>query len=231
VKRSVLVLVALLLLGAGVWLYENASIERLRNGFVPWMHRLEHWRDGVEAARRALKSRDPRPGDPDGIAPLRAWAWKDLDRIAAVSFRVEKPSHDVSPGRERTAGRVAFTVDGFRADGARVERSAWASVAAEWTPAPAPANEKETTIRVRFSVSKIRPSEERVNATPRFHDGTAEAGLGAIRRNPPLKLTNWLIGDIWPGSGVAVLDFDRDGYEDLFVADGVRSILYRNDGQ
>ncbi|HEY6049985.1 MAG TPA: CRTAC1 family protein, partial [Thermoanaerobaculia bacterium] len=71
---------------------------------------------------------------------------------------------------------------------------------------------------------------ERTNATPRFHDGTTEAGLGAIRRNPPLKLTNWLIGDIWPGSGVAVLDFDRDGFEDLFVADGVRSILYRNDG-
>jgi hypothetical protein len=28
-----------------------------------------------------------------------------------------------------------------------------------------------------------------------------------------------------------VLDFDRDGAEDLFVADGVRSILYRNDGR
>src|SRR5205823_2992003 len=34
-----------------------------------------------------------------------------------------------------------------------------------------------------------------------------------------------------PGSGVAVLDFDGDGFEDLFVADGVRSILYRNDGR
>ena len=124
---------------------------------------------------------------------------------------------------------MAFTVDGFRSDGARVERSVSAAVAAEW--APAPATEKESTIRIRVSVSEIRPTEERVNATPRFHDGTAEAGLGAIRRNPPLKLTNWLIGDIWPGSGVAVLDFDRDGFEDLFVADGVRSILYRNDGR
>ena len=42
---------------------------------------------------------------------------------------------------------------------------------------------------------------------------------------------NHLITDIWPGSGVAVLDFDQDGNEDLFVGDGVRSILYRNDGQ
>ncbi|MDQ6892438.1 MAG: CRTAC1 family protein [Acidobacteriota bacterium] len=227
-KRAILVLLALVLLGAGVWLYENASIERLRSGFLPWMHRLEHWRDGIEASRRALKSRDPRPGDPDGIAPLRAWAWKDLDRIAAVSYRVEKPSHDVSARRERTAGMVAFTVDGFRSDGARVERTASATVAAEWVPAAPPAEEK--TVRVRISLSEVRSTGERVNATPRFHDGTAEAGLGAIRRNPPLKLTNWLIGDIWPGSGVAVLDFDRDGFEDLFVADGVRSILYRNDG-
>ena len=75
-----------------------------------------------------------------------------------------------------------------------------------------------------------RAISDRQNASPRFHDATAEAGLGAPRRDPPLKLTNHLIADIWPGSGVAVLDFNGDGFEDLFVADGVRSILYKNDG-
>ncbi|MGH9367148.1 MAG: CRTAC1 family protein [Thermoanaerobaculia bacterium] len=40
-----------------------------------------------------------------------------------------------------------------------------------------------------------------------------------------------MIAGIWPGSGVAVLDSDRDGDEDLFVGDGVRSILYENDGR
>src|SRR6185503_8588832 len=75
-----------------------------------------------------------------------------------------------------------------------------------------------------------RQVSERTNAAPRFHEATAESGLGAPRSDPPLKLTNHLIADIWPGSGVAVLDFDGDGFEDLFVADGVRSILYRNDG-
>jgi hypothetical protein len=43
-------------------------------------------------------------------------------------------------------------------------------------------------------------------------------------------MKNRLISDIWPGSGVAVLDYDRDGHEDLFVADGLRSILYKGDG-
>jgi enediyne biosynthesis protein E4 len=227
VKRAFLLFFAVLVLGGGVWLYENASIDRLRSGFVPWMRRLEHWRDGVEAARRALASRQPRSDDPAGIAALRAWVWKDLDRVASVSFRVEKPSHEIAASRERTAGRVEFTVDGFRTDGARVERSAAATVAAEWAPRPG-ADEK--AVQVRVSVSGERPGQERFEAAPRFHDATAEAGLGAGRRNPDLKLKNWLIGDIWPGSGVAVLDFDRDGFEDLFVADGVRSILYRNDG-
>ena len=82
--------------------------------------------------------------------------------------------------------------------------------------------------RTRVCVSTTR-SEPRETA-PRFHDATAEAGLGAPRHDPPLKLTNHLISDIWPGSGVAVLDYNQDGVEDLFVADGVRSILYRNDG-
>src|ERR1017187_3656452 len=48
---------------------------------------------------------------------------------------------------------------------------------------------------------------------------------------PPQKLTNRLIDGIWPGSGVAVLDFDQDSDEDLFVGDGVRSILYEKDGR
>ncbi len=82
-------------------------------------------------------------------------------------------------------------------------------------------------VSVRFE----RPLWNRTEASPRFHDATTEAGLGAPRNDPPYKVTNWLIADIWPGSGVAVLDYNRDGFEDLFVGDGVRSILYENDGR
>ena len=238
-RRILLILLALLLAGVVVWVYHNTSIRRLRREFEPWMVRLVHYRDACEATRRALRSRVATPADPEGIAALRSWAWNALERIGYVDFRVEKPSHEIRPDRERTSGRVLFTVGGFAAGGARVERSAETTVAAEWdpraaTPSPQPSPggrgggaRKELAQSVRFE----RAVSERREANPRFHNATADAGLGAPRHDPPLKLTNRLISDIWPGSGVAVLDYDRDGAEDLFVADGIRSILYQNDGR
>src|ERR1035438_4617340 len=76
-----------------VWLFQNASLSRLRAEFIPWMHRLERYRDALERTRAALRTRNAQPGEPEGIAGLRAWAWKDLDRVALVSFDVEgKPT-------------------------------------------------------------------------------------------------------------------------------------------
>jgi hypothetical protein len=212
VRKALVVLGVVLLAATGVWVYRNASIERLRAEFRPWMARLERWRDASEATRRALKRRDAVPDDPDGIAELRQWAWDGLDRLAYVDYRVDRPKHD----GETTTGPVTFTVGGFRADGARVERSASVSV---------------TEAGGRHSIRFEKPLWERVESAPRFRNATAEARLGAPRRDPPIPKTNRLINDIWPGSGVAVLDFDRDGHEDLFVGDGVRSILYRGDGR
>ena len=210
-RRALLLLGLLILAAAGWWVWKNASIERLRGEFRPWMARLERWRDANEAARRAIRSREATVADPDGIADLRRWAWDGLDRLGYVDYRVDKPAHD----GEDTTGRVLFTIGGFRADGARVERSA------------------EATVREsggKFTVEFGKPLAERVEATPRFREATAETGLGAPRHDPPIPKTNRLISDIWPGSGIAVLDFDRDGHEDLFVGDGRRSILYRGDG-
>jgi hypothetical protein len=203
------------------------------------MHRLERWRDAAEETRRALRRRQPTPSDPAGIDRLRQWAWYGLDRVAWISYRVEKPDHEISATREVTRGSVRFTVGGFRADGTRVERSADVLLVSEWDPrrdptpheAPPGAAPESVPVPMTLTVSLDRVAGERSNASPRFHDATVEAGLGAPRHDPALKLTNRLIADIWPGSGVAVLDFDGDGFEDLFVADGVRSILYKNDGQ
>ncbi|HWZ84877.1 MAG TPA: CRTAC1 family protein [Thermoanaerobaculia bacterium] len=227
--RKALVILALILAAvAGWWVYQNASLTRLRAQFLPWMERLERWRDGCEAARRALRQREATPADPDGIAALRSWAWDGLERLGYVDYRVEKPTHEISKGIDDTTGHVTFTVGGFRADGARVERAASVIVTrvdhADLGTGGLPNRHANL---VKFE----QPLWERVEPSPRFHDATADAGLGAPRQDPPLKKVNHLIADIWPGSGVAVLDYDRDGYEDLFVGDGVRSILYRNDGR
>ncbi|PYQ36328.1 MAG: hypothetical protein DMF55_05265 [Acidobacteria bacterium] len=200
---------------AGVWLYRNSHLPTLRREFIPWMERLGRWRDGVEAVQRALKSREAKPGDPDGTPALRAWAWSTLDRLAYVTYDVRKPTHDVVRGVDRTSGLVIFTVGGFRADESRVERTAAATV---------------TTTPKHVDVRLWRVLTERSQSSPLFRNATKEAGLGADRRDPPQPGTNRLIAGIWPGSGVAVLDFDRDGDEDLFVGDGLRSILYENDG-
>ena len=217
-RRTVILSAALLLLTgfAAVWYYRNAYVPRLRRDFIPWMERLGVWRDGVEQVQRALKSRVPTDDDPYGIAPLRSWAWSGLDRVAWVTYEVEKPRHEVSKASDTTRGGVLFKVGGFRPDGARVERSSWVAVTVEW--------------RVDVTVRLTRVLSEGVEPHPRFRDATAEAGLGASRRDPPGPGTNRLIAGIWPASGVAVLDFDGDGDEDLFVGDGVRSILYENDG-
>jgi hypothetical protein len=217
----------LLLAAAAWWVYRNASIERLRAEFRPWMARLERWRDACEATRRALRSREPTAADPAVIAPLRAWAWNGLDRLGYVDYRVEKPTHEIGPSRQTTSGRVVFRVGGFRADGARVEKSAETTVTEVFTPPRSGAAPGESEV----SVGLDKTLDERVETSPRFHDATAGSGLGAPRHDPPLKIANRLITDIWPGSGVAVLDYNRDGAEDLFVADGVRSILYQNDGR
>jgi FG-GAP-like repeat/ASPIC and UnbV len=220
----------------GVWLFNNASLSRLRATFIPWMHRLERYRDALETTRAALRRRDAgAAGEPVGIAALRAWAWKDLDRVALVSFDVEgKPEIKkyFLEGSERWTlhGTAVFTIDGFRGDGARVERQSTVSFVLPNVDAPAaiPLTFEENP--VSFSVSLLSSAADRVEVRPRFHDATLVSGLGAPRRDPPQNLTNRLIDGIWPGSGVAVLDFDQDGDEDLFVGDGVRSILYENDG-
>jgi hypothetical protein len=232
----------------GWWLFENASLPRLRATFIPWMHRLERYRDALETTRGALRRPDAGAAvEPEGIAVLRAWAWKDLDRVAIVSFDVDgKPEIERKKEKDKDflerwelRGTAIFVVDGFRTDGARVERSAKVAFvlpnaddpAPRAAPAvPSPLTFKENLLFSPFSVSLLSSEPDRVESRPRFHDATLAAGLGAARRDPPQKLTNRLIDGIWPGSGVAVLDFDGDGAEDLFVGDGVRSILYRNDG-
>jgi len=185
------------------------------------MERLGSWRDGIESVQAALRRGTSAPDDPEGAAALRQGLWAGLDKLAFVTYRVEKPAHVMRDGVDESAGRVWLEAGGFLIGGARVERRIPVRVTTAREGGRAP----------RVLVVPDGAWISRENPAPRFRVATAEAGLGAPRNDPPFRLTNRLIEGIWPGSGVAVLDFDADGDEDLAVGDGVRSILYENDGR
>jgi hypothetical protein len=65
---------------------------------------------------------------------------------------------------------------------------------------------------------------------PHFLDGTDRAGIGFLNRYYPGFLNQPLTsGMIRPGpGGIAAVDYDDDGYYDLFIPDGVASKLFRN---
>src|SRR5512141_2566682 len=92
----------------GVWLFQNASLSQLRAEFIPWMHRLERYRDALEWTRATLRRRDAGgAAEAEGMAALHAWAWKDLDRVALVSFDVEgKPEIGKKKTGERAGGKT-----------------------------------------------------------------------------------------------------------------------------
>ena len=150
------------------------------------MERLERWRDGCEAARRALRSRDAGAADPEGIAALRSWAWEGLDRIAYVDYRVEKPKHELGGSVEATTGRVVFTLGGFRADGARVERAARTLVTERRTPADRHvwlAFERASGTASRPPPASTRPPRRRARrAAPR---SAVEARQRGVLGEPP----------------------------------------------
>jgi hypothetical protein len=220
-RRNVLrAALAVVLAAAGVWLWMNASMTRLSKAFIPEMHRLGALRDGLDGIRRALLKHDLLLAGLPTCGPLVDWAWRDLSRL-------EFAEYDLLGAEDRTSfvtARVTFTVGGFAADGSRIERRATVPVRVEIG---------EGDCLLSASVGDdgwANRSTERRESLPRFRDATAEAGLGAPRRDPDQKVSNLLIEGIWPGSGVAVLDIDGDGVDDLFVGDGRSSILYRNDG-
>ncbi|MFI5180445.1 MAG: CRTAC1 family protein [Thermoanaerobaculia bacterium] len=218
-RMVLLTLVATALGSAAVWLWFNGSVRRLQARFVPEMRRLEALRDGLDQLRRM--ARDGRPSAPglEGGETLVAWAWKDLSSVAFVEYDLLS-ARDLGAAME---AHVTFTVGGIARDGTRVERAAAVPVRVSI----AGGTRGRTAV---LDDGWRNHAVERRESRPRFRDATANAGLGAERNDPDVSARNHLIEGIWPGSGVAVLDIDGDGHEDLFVADGRSSILYKNDG-
>ena len=220
-KRRLVVTAGLVLTAVlGAWLYANASMPRLVKGFIPGMHRLAAFRDGLDRVRIALRDRASAAPGLEGFEPLLFWATRDMARVEFAEYDVSDATDHVTA----VEGTVTFTVGGLLADGVRIERC----VA---VPVRVTIGEGDCYLAAHLVASDwTHRVRERTESFPRFRDATAEAGLGAPRNDPDQEVVNHLIEGIWPGSGVAVLDYDGDGQDDLFVGDGRSSILYRNDG-
>ncbi len=72
--------------------------------------------------------------------------------------------------------------------------------------------------------------ERLLAAVPQFRDVAPSAGIAFTNRYYPPFLTEPLrFGMIRYGpAGITAIDYDNDGYEDLFIPDGVESKLFRN---
>ncbi len=183
------------------------------------MKRLEAFRDGLDELIRAIREGRPAQGI-SGERTVLEWAHRDLSRLAYAEYDVQS----VEEGSYMLSSRVRFTVGGFREDGTRVERSAVLTFLAEILP---PAHLQKLAVESDGWVSRTK---ERAASFARFRDATADSGLGAPRLDPKERVGNLLIEGIWPGSGAAILDYNGDGIDDLFVGDGQASILYEHDG-
>ena len=168
------------------------------------MERLERWRDANEAiAPRAAQPRGDRrgPGGHRRAARLGLGGPRS-PRLRGLPRR-EADARD-RQGRETTTGRVDVhgrrLPRGRRARRARGERDRDRRSALTDRAAGRASRSRSGSSAALGS----RRDARRASTTPPPRPGSARRGT--IR---PCQVTNHLISDIWPGSGVAVLDFDR----------------------
>jgi hypothetical protein len=80
--------------------------------------------------------------------------------------------------------------------------------------------------------AELISGERTINSRPLFAEVAAEAGIDFTNRYYPAFLDQRLqFGMIRYGpAGITVVDYDNDGYYDLFIPDGVEAKLFRNKG-
>src|SRR5437016_1450541 len=86
--------------------------------------------------------------------------------------------------------------------------------------------------RLRIREASLVEGERVIADQPQFTDVTKTAGVEFMNRYYPLFLNQTLkFGMIRYGpGGITAVDYDNDGFYDLFIPDGVESKLFRNRG-
>src|SRR5205085_9266445 len=85
---------------------------------------------------------------------------------------------------------------------------------------------------VRIAQASLVDGERITSDVPQFENVAAAAGIAFRNRYYPPFLTEPLrFGMIRYGpAGITAVDYDNDGFYDLFIPDGVESRLFRNRG-
>ncbi|MCZ6602737.1 MAG: CRTAC1 family protein [Planctomycetota bacterium] len=114
---------------------------------------------------------------------------------------------------------IQSEVDGHRSDGQRASYL--------WTDEVVYRFDEQTG-QATLTDWTATSSTEIAAGPPVYRDGTVEAGLDDTVQRPDRVLDNHIVVGLWSGCGAAAIDYDRDGWMDIFAGDGRRSILYRN---
>jgi tetratricopeptide (TPR) repeat protein len=209
-------------------------------------------RSDSSAERRALESLvATAPGDTAALERLATLAWDSGETDRAREYRQRKASLDAAKDRYRALMDEKLTPDRFKelAElseklGRRFEATGWWSLRAKFAPSDRAASEALARLRkppvadARAQAATLaelladvdpalvalgpstRPKQvEGVVVTPRFSDDAQSAGLGFVfenGRSPRRQIPETTAG------GVALLDYDGDGWLDVYVVQGGR---------
>ena len=185
-----------------------------------WAERLRSERDGVEVYD--WRSVDPRPFTREDVADQLAAFLASAGTLKKVKLKLAALEELPRPGAAVTRG--ILWLRGESPSGQTFESHATFRL---WL-------EKEA-VGWRITRRKLLGGETVRGPREGFTDVAAEAGLSfASRINPLFSTPEWYperFGILKYGAaGVSAVDFDGDGWDDLFFGDGEHPRLFRNRG-
>ena len=186
-----------------------------------WVERLESEKDGVRLYRWASES--PQPTTRDDLATRLGSFLDDIDHLGQSKLKLVRVEEIPSP--DRAVVRSVLWLRGERRGGEPFEIRAQLR---QWL-------RRDETGRFRITRQRLLDGETVVGPGSGFTDIADESGVDFIaRRNPLFDTPEWepeRFGILPYGSaGASAVDYDGDGWDDLFFADGAGARLYRNRG-
>lgn len=185
-----------------------------------WAERLRSERDDVRVYD--WHSEDPRPYRKADVADQVS---RYLAGIASLEHsKIKLALVEEMPGDGQAVARTVLWLRGNRPDGERFEAQAHFRM---WLD--------DTSGRWQIRRQELLHGVTVLGDGRGFSDAAAEAGIDfAAQRNPLFATPEWRLEKFeiakYAPAGVSAADYDGDGWDDLFFADGASSRLYRNQG-